>query len=250
MIVDFDLYNTLFCGQSFCWRKEKNDYVAILNNKVYRLNNQSDITDPFLIKYLDMDFNYEKALEDLKKMDDRFIDIIDKCGQLHILKQDLWETVLSFILSQNNNIKRIEGLYDSFCRNFGLEIEKGYYSFPRPDDLIHLSEQDLRDLRVGFRAPYILDAIQNSDKILEVNKKDEKEGEDILLSIKGIGPKVSSCIRLFALHQLNAFPKDVWIKKVMQKEFSNKTEKDFYPLAGLAQQYMFHYARLGYFNNI
>lgn len=249
-MIDFDLENTLFSGQSFCWKKENDNYVAVLNNQVYRINNNSTIEDKFLRNYLDMDFDYNTALNEIKKIDVKFIDIIDKCKEIHILKQDLWETIFSFILSQNNNIKRIEGLYDIFSKNFGNEVEKGYFTFPRPQQLEHLTEQDLRDLKVGFRAPYILDAIQNSDKLLEIQDLSSKESDDVLQSIKGIGPKVSSCIRLFALHQLNSFPKDVWIKKVMKKEFPSLSENDFYPFAGIAQQYMFHYARLGYFNDI
>ncbi len=247
-MIDFDLKNTLFSGQSFCWRKEDSFYVAVLNNKLFRINENSSITDPYLRKYLDMDFDYQKALLEIRKMDSKFDDMIEVCGELHILRQDLWETVFSFILSQNNNIKRIEGLYDSFSRNFGNEVEKGYFSFPRPSQLKNLCESELRDLRVGFRAPYLLDAIQQSDKILNLENKNFEEIERTLLSIKGIGPKVSSCIRLFAFHHLNAFPKDVWIKKVMKNEFNGKTEESFYPYAGLAQQYMFHYARMGYFS--
>lgn len=246
-MINFDLKNTLFSGQSFCWRKEENYYVSVLNNKLYKINEESIIDDPYLRNYLDMNFDYPKALSEIRLMDPKFNNMIDVCGELHIMNQDLWETIFSFILSQNNNIKRIEGLYDSFSRNFGNEIEKGYFSFPRPEQLKSLTENELRDLKVGFRAPYILDAIQNSDKLLNLDNSDYDEVDKTLQSIKGIGPKVSSCIRLFAFHQINAFPKDVWIKKVMSTEFKGKSEKDFYPFAGLAQQYMFHYARLGYF---
>lgn len=249
-MFNFDLENTLFCGQSFCWRRENGNFVAVLNNQVYRINQQSNIKDPFLIHYLDMDYDYKTALEEIKKMDNFLEKAVDQCNEIHILNQDLWETVIGFILSQNNNIKRIEGLYDSFCRNFGKEVEKGYFTFPRPEDLKHLSESDLRDMKVGFRAPYILDAIQQSDLILTIDKMDEEKSDKVLQSIKGIGPKVSACIRLFALHQLNSFPKDVWIKKIMKLKFEGKDEKIFYPYAGLAQQYLFHYARLGYLNDI
>lgn len=249
-MIDFDLDSTLFSGQSFCWRKNNDNYEAVLNNKIYVINKNSTVDDVFLKSYLDMDYDYKSALLAIKKMDPLFDDMIKKCGEVHILNQDLWEVVISFILSQNNNIKRIEGLYDSLSRNFGTEIEKGYYSFPRPNQLKHLCEQDLRDLKVGFRAPYILDAIQNSDKIFEIETRCDVDIEIRLKSIKGIGDKVASCIRLFALHDFNSFPKDVWIKKVMKNYFPSKTEFDFFPYAGLAQQYMFHYARLGYFSNL
>ncbi len=250
-MINFDLKNTLFCGQSFCWRVEGTNYVSVLNKKVYRINENSDINDPYLKNYLDMNFDYPLALSQIKIMDEKFVDIIDKCNEIHILNQDLWETIIGFILSQNNNIKRIEGLYDTLCRTYGTEIEKGYYSFPRPENMKNATESELRDLRVGFRAPYILDAIQKSDILLELDKEvDDDKCDTVLQSVKGIGPKVSACVRLFSLHNLDAFPKDVWIKKVMKNEFSDKSEADFSPLAGLAQQYMFHYARLGYFKNL
>lgn len=245
-MINFDLENTLFCGQSFCWRKKDDNFVGVLNNKVYKINQNSNITDPFLINYLDMNFDYKSALSTIRKMDSFLDKAVEKCNEIHILNQDLWETTISFILSQNNNIKRIEGLYDTFCRNFGDEVEKGYFTFPRPEALKHLTEQDLRDLKVGFRAPYIFDAIEKSDLILSVEKMDPLEADKTLQTVKGIGPKVSACIRLFALHDLNAFPKDVWIKRVMKEMFNGKDETMFYPFAGLAQQYLFHYARLGY----
>lgn len=249
-MVNFDLKNTLFCGQSFCWRVEESDYVAVLNNKVYRINQDSEITDPFLLNYLDMNYDYETALTKIKKMDVLLNDAINKCNELHILNQDLWETIICFILSQNNNIKRIEGLYDTLCKNFGDEVEPGYFSFPTPDKLKHLTEKDLRDLKVGFRAPYILDAIQNSQKLLSIVDQPDEQCDKILQSIKGIGPKVSACIRLFSLHHLNVFPKDVWIKRIMRVKFNNQNESIFNPLAGLAQQYLFHYARLGYMTEL
>ncbi|MCY1152457.1 MAG: DNA glycosylase [Sphaerochaetaceae bacterium] len=245
-MINFDLENTLFCGQSFCWRKEGEFYVAVLNNKVYRINEKSEIEDPFLIHYLDMDFDYQLALSKIRKMDPFLDEAVTKCNEIHILNQDLWETIIGFILSQNNNIKRIEGLYDTLCRTYGNEVEEGYFSFPRPHMLKDVTEEDLRNLKVGFRAPYILDAIKNAQVLLSIEDKDDREADEILQSVKGIGPKVSSCIRLFSLHRLNAFPKDVWIKKIMKLMFEGKDESIFYPYAGLAQQYLFHYARLGY----
>ena len=245
-MVNFDLENTLFCGQCFCWRREGDNYVAVLNHKVYRINQNSDIQDSFLTNYLDMNYDYKAALTKIRTMDSLLNTAIDKCNELHILNQDLWETIICFILSQNNNIKRIEGLYDSFCKNYGDEVETGYFCFPTPDQLKNVSEKDLRDMKVGFRAPYIFDAIKHSQELLSIGEKSDNEADKILQSIKGIGPKVSACIRLFSLHHLNVFPKDVWIKKIMRVKFENMDESIFYPLAGLAQQYLFHYARLGY----
>ncbi len=248
-MINFDLENTLFCGQSFCWRREAENYVAVLNNRVYRINNNSVITDPYLINYLDMHFNYKETLTTIKEMHPVLNKAINTCNEIHILKQDLWETIICFILSQNNNIKRIEGIYDTLCKTYGIEVEKGYFTFPRPEMMRNVSEKELRDLKVGFRAPYIIDAINNSDLLLTIDKMEDEKADTILQQIKGIGPKVSACIRLFALHDLNVFPKDVWVKKIMKNVFEGCDESIFYPFAGLAQQYLFHYARLGYLDN-
>ena len=185
-MINFDLENTLFCGQSFCWRREVENYVAVLNNKVYRINNKSNISDPYLINYLDMKFNYNEVLNKMKSMDSVLKQAVETCNEIHILNQDLWETIICFILSQNNNIKRIEGIYDTLCKTYGNEVEKGYFTFPRPEQMKNVSEKELRDLKVGFRAPYILDAINNSDLLLTIDKMDSQETDIILKKIKGI----------------------------------------------------------------
>ncbi len=242
--MELKLENTLFCGQSFSWRKcEDNNFRAVLENKLYCVNEYQKEFDPFMNHYLDNDYDYDGTLKEISKIDPILDAAIKECGEIHILNQDLWETVIGFILSQNNNIKRIEGLYDSMSKTFGTKIEDGYYSFPRPDQLKNVSESDLRELKVGFRAPYLLDAIKRADDILSIKDLSDVAADKILQETKGIGPKVSACIRLFGLHNMEVFPKDVWIKRVMSTWFPGKDENYFKPYQGLSQQYLFLYAR-------
>jgi len=163
-------------------------------------------------------------------------------GPLHILNQDLWETIIGFILSQNNNIKRIMGLYDMLSLSYGTAVEGGY-TFPTPSQMKGVTETELRELRLGFRAGYVLDAIQRSDELLSLKDKSFDEADAVLQKTKGIGPKVSACIRLFGLHDLSAFPQDVWIKRVMNEYFQGKDETLFAPYQGLTQQYLFTWIR-------
>lgn len=242
--MNFQLENTIFCGQSFCWRKaSNNNFEAVLNNKIYSVNQNSNLDDEFLMNYFDVDYDYKNTLESIKKMDPILEKAVDACGELHILNQDLWETTIGFILSQNNNIKRIEGLYDRLSKAYGTKIDESHYAFPRPEQLKGVTKQELHDLGVGFRDSYILAAVERSDDILSIKDLSDEKADKILQATKGIGPKVSACIRLFGLHNFEVFPKDVWIKKVMNTWFPDETEKKFAPYQGLAQQYLFHYAR-------
>jgi len=242
--MDLKVENTLFCGQTFSWRRcDDNKFRAALNKKVYTVYEGQTEFEPFINQYLDNNYDYDYALNKISKMDPILETAIKECGEIHILNQDLWETTFGFILSQNNNIKRIEGLYDRMCRTFGNNIEGDYYTFPRPSDFNDVTEADLRNLGVGFRASYLLDAIKRSDDILSIVDESDENADKILQATRGIGPKVSACIRLFGLHNFEVFPKDVWIKKVMKNWFPDKDEFFFEPYQGLAQQYLFLYAR-------
>jgi len=236
--------NTLFCGQSFSWRhNDDSTFSAVLENEIHTIKEGQSEFSPFLNSYLDNEYNYKDAMIEMSKIDPILKNAIDECGELHILNQDLWETVFGFILSQNNNIKRIEGLYDRTARTFGTKIKDDYYSFPRPSQLKGVTEKDLRELGVGFRASYLLDAINRADDILSIDQMSDEKADKILQDTRGIGPKVSACIRLFGLHNFEVFPKDVWVKKIMKTWFPGKDESYFAPYQGLAQEYLFLYAR-------
>ena len=167
-------------------------------------------------------------------------------GGIRILKQEPWETVCSFIISQNNNIPRIKGIIERLCENFGEKIEGGF-AFPSAEKIAALSLEELAVIRSGFRAKYILDAARKfasgeiSSERLEQLSTDEARSQ--LMKIYGVGEKVADCVLLFAFARIDAFPKDVWIKRAMEKLFSGDLPECAVPYAGIVQQYIFHFAR-------
>ena len=167
---------------------------------------------------------------------------------IRILRQDPWETVCSFIISQNNNIPRIKGLIRALSECAGERISDKSYSFPSAEAVAALGVERLRELKMGFRAPYIIDAAEKFsrgeiDPCLVASLSTE-EAERALCAVKGIGPKVAACALLFGFSKYDAFPVDVWMKRVIAKYF----EPDFDPrglgrYAGIAQQVLFYYER-------
>jgi N-glycosylase/DNA lyase len=175
---------------------------------------------------------------------------------LRILRQEYFETVVSFIASQNNNIPRIAKIIESICRTFGREISykgKSYYAFPTPDEFRDIDEKDLEPCRAGYRCSYFSGLSKSRIPIREELEKLDLCGKrEKLCRIAGIGPKVADCILLFSGIDTKAFPIDVWVRKVMKRiygvEGNNKTIYDFaYSYfdgePGIAQQYLFYYAR-------
>ena len=169
---------------------------------------------------------------------------VESVGEIRILKQDEWTAMISFILSQNNNIKRITGLYNRISELYGHEIEKGFYSFPTAEDMKMATYDELRSIGTGFRAPFILDAIEKSSIIDEVKNLSFDDAMERLQSIKGIGPKVASCILIFGYGRREGFPIDVWMKKILSKYYSGVSTDYFAPYQALSQQYLFSYARM------
>ncbi len=232
-------------GQSFSWtREEDGRYAAVLNEKVYRVSSEEDfLADPFLRNYYDADTDYEAARNVIAAKDELLRDAVEKFPTLRILRQDPWISTISFILSQNNNIKRIKMLYDRLSEVYGHEVEKGYYSFPTPEELGRTSISELRDLRVGFRDRFIMDAIEKHDILERIPDLPYDEAEALLMTVTGIGKKVASCILLFGFHRMEAFPVDVWIKKVLAAYYPGKELSYFEPHPALCQQYLFSMAR-------
>ena len=191
----------------------------------------------------DLDYDYEKAREEIRAKDEVLRTAVDKVGMLRILKQDPWVTTISFILSQNNNIKRITGLYRKLSRQYGHEVEEGYWSFPTPEELGKATEEDLRALGVGFRAPFIIDAVRKHEILSEVDSLDFDSAMDKLQEIKGIGPKVASCILIFSYARREGFPMDTWMKQCMAKYYPGKDKSYFHPYEALSQQYLFSFMR-------
>ena len=250
----FDLDKTLDCGQCFRWNKVGDSWSGVVNGKsvIARFSNdtlkiESDLCDlRFWENYFDLRTDYVTIINDLSKIDNILERSIDKNVGIHILNQDPWEVLCSFIISQNNNIKRIKGIIDRLCKNFG-DCLNGVYSFPNAQRVSLLNLDDLSVIRAGFRSKYILEASKfvcsKEFDFDEIYKLDTISSMKILQRIKGIGPKVSSCILLFGFHKLDSFPIDTWMKKVMSKFYKGKSPDYFGKYAGIAQQYLFMWSR-------
>ena len=178
---------------------------------------------------------------------------------IRILKQEFFECVISFIISQQNNIPKIKKAVEGFCALFGEKIEynnKVYYTFPDVEKVKNIKKEDLAPLKIGYRDTYIIDAIEKiaSGEINydELSKMTYSEAKAKLLTVKGIGNKVADCILLFSLLKFDAFPVDTWIKKAMtslynlkENEIENYSRMNFGEYSGFAQQYIFYYIRSG-----
>lgn len=253
----FDLKNTLDCGQAFRWETDENGlWSGIAFNHYLKLSKNDDGTivlydtseedfNNIWRDYFDLDRNYDEIIEAVK--DNEILKKAAEFGQgIRVLNQEPWETLCSFIISQNNNIKRIKGIIKTLCENFGEKIDGGY-TFPDAKKISECTLDDLAILRAGFRGKYILDAankVANGEINLALLSKiplDEARNE--LMKIKGVGPKVADCALLFSHKQSCAFPKDVWIKRAMEVLFGGELPKEAEPYAGIIQQYIFFYAR-------
>lgn len=254
-IVPFDLALTLDCGQAFRWKAlpdgsfegiAMGKYLKITqdNNDLIFYNTTKEEYESVWRRYFDIDRDYTDILNRAGK-NQKLAEITKNCGGIRILKQDPWEALCSFIISQNNNIPRIKGIIERLCENFGDKIEGGY-AFPSAERLSALTVEELAPLRSGFRAKYILDAAKkcSSNLILgDIYSLDLDLARTTLMTIKGVGPKVADCALLFGFGFLNAFPMDVWMKRAMAVLFDNKLPDGFEDCAGIIQQYIFEYAR-------
>ena len=224
--------------------------------------NQKSCTD-----YFNLDTNYEKIKEELSNVDEYLKTSISYGNGIRILKQDLWETIISFIISANNNIPRIKGIIERISKQYGREIiwnEKSYYTFPTIEELSKASVEELRALGLGFRDKRVYDTtrmILNKD--IDLKKIENSDDVDFikeeLLKLPGVGGKVADCIMLFALNKFEVFPIDVWVRRVMnelyiknedetkvdKKEIAKLAQEKYSNLAGLAQQYLFYWKREG-----
>ena len=254
-IIPFDLALTLDCGQAFRWKQsEDGSFEGIAMGKYLKVkqngsdlvffNTTEDDYNNIWKKYFDFERDYSEILNRARK-NDLLLKITQNCGGVRLLKQDPWEALCSFIISQNNNIPRIKGIIDRLCENFGDKINGGF-TFPTAEKLAALSVEDLAPLRSGFRAKYILSAAQkccNEINLSSLNNLPIEKAREALMSIKGVGPKVADCTLLFGLGFHSAFPMDVWMKRAMAVLFNNKLPDGLDDCAGIIQQYIFHYAR-------
>lgn len=262
-VRDFDLVRIFECGQCFRWNSDEYGvysgvalgYAAKIrreNDSIFISGSVADF-ESIWRDYFDLDRDYEE-IRKMLCIDEYMCAAVNFGAGLRILRQEKWEALCSFIISQCNNIPRIKKIIDALCRAFGEEIYLGgetYYAFPKPEILAEQSINDLSFLRCGYRAAYIIEAAKAVHSgILDLNRLAELNVSDslnALKALKGVGDKVANCIVLFGLSKLDAFPVDVWMKKTIAEHY----DKDFDPkifgsYAGIAQQYMFYYARSGF----
>ncbi len=249
---DFNLDETLDCGQAFRWERENNSSVCsyhgfMLNTPLtisaekdyFILHDTDELTfHDVWVPYFDFDTDYT-MLKGVFAEDETLSKACSYAGGIRLLRQDKWEALCSFIISQNNNIPRIKGIINRLCEH--------YDGFPNYNDFAGLCEDDLSYLRSGFRAKYILDCAEklssgtlNLDVISKMPIEDARKA---LITIKGVGPKVAECALLYGMYRIECFPIDVWIKRVMEKYYPNGFPKFAANYAGIAQQYLFHYIR-------
>ena len=273
----FELKDIFECGQCFRWNKEKNgSYTGIFKNNVINVKKETngeiifkgmceENVEDVVKEYFDLNRNYEDIKSILMNIDDNLKKSIEYGKGIRILNQDLWETIISFIISANNNIPRIKGIIERLSLNYGNEIiwnNKKYYTFPDPKQLDKAKVEDLRKLGLGFRDKRVFDTtkiIINTNILEELQKEKSTDIlREKLLELPGVGPKVADCILLFSsLKRLEVFPIDVWVRRVMndlyiksedeskvnKKQILELANKKYGNLAGLAQQYLFYWRR-------
>ena len=257
-ITDLDLRETLECGQSFRWRPlPDGGYRGIVRGRIacasmdgdrLILDGADDSDRPMWREYFDLGLDYGAIKRELSAVHPVMADAARFAPGIRILDQEPFEALISFIISQNNNIKRIAGIVDRLCETFGEPIGDGEHTFPTAERLAALSPDDLAPIRAGFRHRYIIDAAQKvADGTVDleaIRNMPYDEAREGLMQITGVGVKVADCVLLYGLHRLDGFPLDVWMKRAMAVLFDGMNPKRFGRHAGIAQQYIFHYSRM------
>ena len=276
-IKSFELADIFDCGQCFRWNKQEDgSYTGIFRKNVINVQKQGntvtfkgicdgDIKE-IVEDYFDLKRDYEDIKEQLSKIDENVKTSIEYGQGIRILNQDLWEMILSYIISANNNIPRIKGIIERLSKTYGQEIEwngEKYYTFPTVEELKDVSIEDYRKLGAGFRDIRLYETVHAIlDKKVDLEQMQKNPNTlDVrtqLLTLSGVGPKVADCILLFStLKRFEVFPIDVWVRRVMnelyiknedetkvnKKEIEKLAHEKFGNLAGIAQQYLFYWKR-------
>lgn len=269
-ITEFDLAQTFECGQCFRWNKiYDNGYLGISSGKVLEIEQKQDrfvfrgtdraTFEGYWIDYLDLKRDYGKIIEKIST-EMHMIRATEYGNGIRILLQDEWEALVSFIISSNNNIKRIKKIVEGLCKLYGKPADyknNTLFAFPDPKDIYGAGCEDLGDIKCGYRAGYIIDAVEKVHleevDVYSIRNMKYEEGIKELMRIKGVGPKVADCVLLYGGAKYESYPVDVWVKRVTEALYLKKDSKPadikdlarnmWGDLAGFAQQYLFYYAR-------
>lgn len=268
-LTNFHPRHIFECGQAFRWNWDGKGYKGVVSHRVVRIlwdgstliieNATLDDFDILWRDYFDLDTDYGEIIKTLS-CDDVLREAVKYGWGIRILNQDPWETLISFIISANNGITRIKGIIEKLSYRFGKKItwkDQEYYCFPSVESLARAHKEELRGCGCGYRDTYIqgtarliMDGIIDLDALRNLDYKDAR---DQLLQCPGVGPKVADCILLFSLKKPQAFPVDLWIRRIIEtlylddkgsiNDIHKFAESRFGSLAGYAQQYLFYYAR-------
>ena len=256
-LEDFDIDHILLCGQVFRFKKTDYGYLVFSKDKIAKVYKGDGICEiqtsdvEYFFNYFDLSTNYSKIKQELSKFSQLKKSIEFGYG-IRILKQDIFETIISFIISANNNIKRIQGIIERISEKFGQKIGD-FYAFPTLEELKSADEQFYKSIGAGYRSLYL-------EKVVKQLSSDEYDLEEMkkmptiklrkkLTTLCGVGPKVADCILLFGFSRVDVFPVDTWMQKVYEQDFLGKLKDrnkitDFFvntfgELSGFAQQYLF-----------
>ncbi len=258
-------------GQAFRWNLQADGkYIGVVKNYVFEIcqkdnkliidSNGGNNETEFIKEYLDLYRDYNKIEEEMMKFEE-LLPVVNYSSGYRILFQDPWETTISFIISANNHIRNIKKTIENICRAYGEPIEfKGefYYTFPTPEILAGVSEDELKLTKCGYRAKYIIETAKiiasGHVDIYNFNNISTEEMRKKLLMLPGVGRKVADCILLYSMRKFDAFPIDVWIQRILEHIYFSDNrvsltklqkfaEDRFGEIAGFVQQYLFYYAR-------
>lgn len=265
-VKNFDLENTITCGQIFRFNREEDGSFTIVisdrvinlrydNNNLYVDSNKEDNLESVIKVYLDLDRDYMSIIKDIKIRDVGLSECVDKSIGLKMIKQEPIECIISYIISANNSVRNIQNSLNLISYKYGEKVifrDKVYYLFPSLEKLVNITEEEFRECKVGFRDKYLVGIIKSiSSGELDIEKIYEMSSNDAinyLMNFKGIGMKVASCILLFAYQKFDVYPVDTWVKKFMLDNYGIEGEVNIRKYAsetygeysGLAIQYMFN----------
>lgn len=253
---ELELDSTLDCGQCFRWSRTPAGWAGVVDGRsvlarmegdTLLLEGPDETERDFWSRYFALDVDYPALLARYQAGNRRLAACVAENPGIRVLRQPFFETLCTFILSQNNNIPRIRGLVERLCALCGSPLENGQHAFPTPEQLAACTEEQLATLRAGWRAGYLADAAQ---KVLGPLPGPEAltalplaDAQAALMTIHGVGPKVADCTLLYGLGRWDAFPLDVWMKRAMAQLFPRGIPVCCRGTQGIAQQFIFAYAR-------